>query len=185
LVILYYVELSKDEALDLALNNNIVIVKIILDNEYEESHYEKTSRMMESSSLNLGDLQGEEFFVDSDNEEVKADWILPIIQKDMIYKKSILQLKSKYVCEMTEEIVEIKDCEHAVGKVKLIHWENILNITKIESTGTCILEVSMFKSPHYNIMGKILIFMLCSVILGISSLLIKLSQGLRRICVMD
>ena len=29
-----YVELSEDKALDLSLNNNIGIVKIILDNEY-------------------------------------------------------------------------------------------------------------------------------------------------------
>jgi len=45
--------------------------------------------MMESSSISLGDLQGEEFTVDKENEDVKRDWILPIIQKDMIYKKSI------------------------------------------------------------------------------------------------
>ena len=83
------VELSENEAIDLALalNNNKGIVKIILDNEYVKSQYEKTSHIMESSSISLGDLQGEEFVVD--NEEVKGDWVLPIIQKDMIYKKSI------------------------------------------------------------------------------------------------
>ena len=42
---------------------------------------------MQSSSVSLSDLQGEEFVVDNDHEEVKGDWVLPIIQKDMIYKK--------------------------------------------------------------------------------------------------
>ena len=51
-----YVELSEDEALDLALNTNKGIVEIMLDNEYEESDYEKTSHMMESSSISIGDL---------------------------------------------------------------------------------------------------------------------------------
>ena len=51
-----YVELSKDEALGLALNNNKGIVEIILDNEYKESDYEETRYMMESSSVSLGDL---------------------------------------------------------------------------------------------------------------------------------
>ena len=88
-----YVELSEDEALDLALGNNKGIVEIIEDNEYEESDYEETSHMMESSSVSLGDLQGDEFVVDNDHEEVKGDWVLSIIQKDMIYKKFIFQLK--------------------------------------------------------------------------------------------
>ena len=37
-----YVELSEDETLDLALNNNKGIVEIISDNEYKESDYEQT-----------------------------------------------------------------------------------------------------------------------------------------------
>ena len=45
--------------------------------------------MMESSLISLGDLQGEEFVIDNDHEEIKGDWVLPIIQKEMIYKKSI------------------------------------------------------------------------------------------------
>ena len=49
--------------------------------------------MMKSSSVSLGDLQGEEFVVDNDHDEVKGDWVLPIIQKDMSYKKFIFQLK--------------------------------------------------------------------------------------------
>ena len=58
--------------------------------------------MMESSAISLGKLQGGEFTVDNKNENVKGDWVLPIIQKDMIYKKSIFQLKSRYVCETME-----------------------------------------------------------------------------------
>ena len=125
-----YVELSECEALDVALSNNKGIVEIILDNEYEESDYEETSHMMESSSISLGDLQGEEFVVDNDHEEVKGDWVLPIIQKDMIYKKSIFQLKSKYVCEMMEGDLERNDCEYDVGEVNLINWKNILKHNK-------------------------------------------------------
>ena len=45
----------------------------MLDNKYEESDYEETSHMMESSSISLCDLQGEEFVVDNDHEEVKRD----------------------------------------------------------------------------------------------------------------
>ena len=81
-----YVELGEDEALDQALDNNKGIVEIIENNEYKESDYEETSHMMESSSVCLGDLHEEEFMVDSDYEEVKGEWVLPIIQKDMIYK---------------------------------------------------------------------------------------------------
>ena len=77
--------------------------------------------MMKSSSISLVDLHGEEFVVDNENEEVKGDWILLIIQKDMIYKKFIFQLKSKYVCKMTERDLEIKDCEYDVGEVNLNH----------------------------------------------------------------
>ena len=42
--------------------------------------------MMESSLVSLGDLQSEEFVIGNDHEEVKGDWVLPIIQKDIIYK---------------------------------------------------------------------------------------------------
>ena len=81
-----YVELSEDKALDLALSNNKGIVGIILDNEYEESDYEKTSHMMESSSISLCIFQGEYFIVDNENEDVKGDGVLPIstLQKDII-----------------------------------------------------------------------------------------------------
>ena len=116
-----YVEISEDEVLYLALNNNKGIVEIILENEYEESDYEETSHMIESSSVSVGDLQGEEFVVENDHEEVEGDWVLFMIQKDLIYKKSIFQLKSKYVCEMMEGDLEIKDCEYDVGEVNLIN----------------------------------------------------------------
>ena len=92
-----YAELRKDEALDLTVNNNKEIVEIIEDNEYEESDYEETSHMMESSSVSLGDLHGEDIVVDNDHEEVKRDWVLPIIQKDMIYKKIYFSNK-KQIC---------------------------------------------------------------------------------------
>ena len=55
--------------------------------------------------------------MDNENEDVKGDWVLPIVQKDMIYKKSIFQLKRKYACEMMEGDLEIKDCEYDVGEV--------------------------------------------------------------------
>ena len=48
----------------------------------------------------------------------------------MIYKKSIFQLKSKYVCEMMEGDLEIKDCEYDVEEVNLINGENILKHKK-------------------------------------------------------
>jgi len=48
----------------------------------------------------------------------------------MIYKKSIFQLKSKYVCEMMAGDLEIKDCEYDVGEVNLINWKNILKYNK-------------------------------------------------------
>ena len=47
--------------------------------------------MMKVVQSVFGDLQGEEFTVDNENKDVKGDWVLPIIQKDMIYKKSIFQ----------------------------------------------------------------------------------------------
>ena len=99
--------------------------------EEEETDYEETSHMMENSSISLDDLQREEFTVDNENENVKGDWVLPTIQrKIMIYKKSIFQLKSKYICEMMEGDVEIKDCEYDVGEFNLINWENILTHNK-------------------------------------------------------
>ena len=64
-----YVEVSEDEALDLALNNNKGIVKIILD--------DGNKSYMESSSISLGDLQGEKFVVDNENEEVKESGSFP------------------------------------------------------------------------------------------------------------
>jgi len=75
------------EALYLTLNNNKGIIEVTIEEE-EETEYEETSHMMESSSINLDDLQGEEFTVDNENDDVKGDWVLPIIQKDMIYKKN-------------------------------------------------------------------------------------------------
>jgi len=116
-----YVEHSEDEALELSLSNNKGILEIMLDNEYEASHYEETSHMMDSSSISLDDLQGEEFVVNNYHEEVKGNWILSIIQKDMIYKKFIFQFKSKYVCEMMEGDLEIRDCDYYVREVNLIN----------------------------------------------------------------
>jgi len=86
--------------------------------------------MIESSSVSPCNLLGEEFVVDTDYEKVKGDWVILIIQKDMIYKKFIFKLKSKYVCEMIEGDLEIKDCEYNVGKVNLINWKNILKHNK-------------------------------------------------------
>ena len=96
-----YFEISEEEALDLALKNNKVIVEVVMEDEYEESEYEETSHMMESSTISFGDRQGEEFITDNENEDIKGDWVLAIIQKDIIYKKFIFWLKS-YVCEMME-----------------------------------------------------------------------------------
>ena len=70
--------------------------------------------MMENNSISLGDFQGEEFVVDNENEDFKGDWIFPIIQKDTIYQKSIFQLMNKYICEMMEGDLEVKDCEYDV-----------------------------------------------------------------------
>ena len=52
-----YFEISKEEALDLALNNNKGIVEITTgEEEYEETEYEKSSYMVESSAVSLGEL---------------------------------------------------------------------------------------------------------------------------------
>ena len=40
-----------------------------------------------------------------------------MIQKDMIYKMSIFELKNKYVSEIVEGDLPIKDCEYDVGEV--------------------------------------------------------------------
>jgi len=69
-----YFEISEEEALDLTLNNNKGIVDVTIEEEeYEETDYEETSHMMENSSFSIGDLQGEEFTVDTENEDVKGD----------------------------------------------------------------------------------------------------------------
>ena len=113
-----------------------------MNNEYKESDHEETNDMMESGSISLSDLQGEEFVVDNGNEEVKGDWVFPIIQKDMIYEKFIFQLKRKYVCEMVEGDLEIKDCEYDVREVNLINRKNILEHNKDEIIHISMLEVS-------------------------------------------
>ena len=70
---LYYFEISEEEALDLALNNNKGTVEITIDEEeYEETKYEESSHMMKSSAISLGDLQGEEFTMDNENEDAKG-----------------------------------------------------------------------------------------------------------------
>jgi len=68
------------------LKKNNGIVQIVLEDEYEKSDYEKTTHAMESSLICFGHLQGEEV-VDYENKEVKGDWILLTIQKDMIHAK--------------------------------------------------------------------------------------------------
>ena len=67
-----YFEFSKKEALDLALKNKSII-KMVLEDEYEESDQEETSHIMESSSISLGDLLGEEFILNNENEAIKGD----------------------------------------------------------------------------------------------------------------
>ena len=52
-----YFELNNEEALDLILKNNEGMVEIVLEDEYEDTDYEKTSHIIESSSISLGDLQ--------------------------------------------------------------------------------------------------------------------------------
>ena len=129
---------------------------------------------MESNSISLGNLQGEEFIIDNENEDVKGDWVLPIIQKDMMYKKFTFQLKSKYVCKMMEGDLKIKDCEYDVGEVNLINWEDILEHSKDRKYRYIHVRSIQVQITPYNIMAKILIFMLCFVILGIPNLTIKL-----------
>jgi len=120
-----YFELSEEEALDVSMKNNKEIIEIILEDEYVERDYEKTSHMMECSSLSFSDL-----VVHNENEEVKENWALPIIQKDEIYKKFIFQLKSKYICEMMEEDLQKKECNYDVGEVSHINWGNIFKHNK-------------------------------------------------------
>ena len=43
----------------------------MLEDRYKESDYKETSHMMESSLIILGNLQGEEFIVDNENENLK------------------------------------------------------------------------------------------------------------------
>ena len=50
----------------------------------KDCDYDEISHTMEKSLINLGDLQGEEFIIDNENEDVKGAWVPPIIQKDMI-----------------------------------------------------------------------------------------------------
>jgi len=82
-------EFSEEEALDLTLKNNEGIIEIVLKDKYEESEYKETSHMMENSSISLCDPQGEEFIIDNENEDVKGDWVLAIILKDIIKKKNL------------------------------------------------------------------------------------------------
>ena len=67
---------------------------------------------------------------------------------------------------MMEGDLEIKNCEYNVGEVNLLKWENILKHNK-KNIGLSMLEVSKSRLHHYNITAKKLIFMLCSVILGL------------------
>ena len=55
----------------------------------------------------------------------------------------------------------------------------------IESIAISMLEVPKYELLHYSIMAKILIFMLCFVTTDIPNLIIKLSQELRLISIMD
>ena len=56
---LNYFELSKEKARELTPDNNKGIIKIVMEDEYEESDYKEISHMMKSSSISLSDLQGE------------------------------------------------------------------------------------------------------------------------------
>ena len=47
---------------------------------------EKTSYIMESIAISLGNFQGKEFTVDNENEDVKENWIIPMTLEDIIYK---------------------------------------------------------------------------------------------------
>lgn len=53
----------------------------------------KISHMMKSSLISMGDLQGEEFIIDNEDEDVKRDCVLPIIHKEIIYEKLYLSIK--------------------------------------------------------------------------------------------
>ena len=53
----------------------------------------KISHMMKSSLISLGDLQGEKFIIDNENKDVKGDWVIPIIHKEIIYEKLHLSIK--------------------------------------------------------------------------------------------
>jgi len=92
-----------------------------MEDEYEKSYYEEMSHMMKSSSISFGDLQGEESIVYNENDDVKVDWVLPIIQEDIIYKNFILQLKSKHISEKMEADLVIKNCEYDVGELILLN----------------------------------------------------------------
>jgi len=137
--------------LGLSLNDNNIIVEIILKDEYEESDYEETNHMMKNTPISLGDIQGEEFVVDNENEEVKANWVLPIIQKDMIYKSR--PFNWIYVCETMEGDLEIKHCEYDVGEVNLINWKNILKhdkYWKYRHIYVGSIQVQIIPSPYYG-----------------------------------
>ena len=54
-----------------------------MKNEYEENNYEEISHMIESSLISLGELKIEVFIMDCENEQIKGDWLLPIISKDI------------------------------------------------------------------------------------------------------
>ena len=60
-----------------------------MEEECKESYYKETSNVIKSRSISLRDLQGEEFTTHNEIEDVKGDRVLPIIQKDMMYKKYI------------------------------------------------------------------------------------------------
>jgi len=55
-----YLEISEEEALDLALKNHKGIVEVVMEDQYVESDYEETSHIIGSSSISLRNLQGEE-----------------------------------------------------------------------------------------------------------------------------
>ena len=54
---LHYFELSEEETLDIALKYDERIIEIALEDEYEESDYEKISHMMKSSSISFDHIQ--------------------------------------------------------------------------------------------------------------------------------
>lgn len=95
----------------------------------EESDYEENNMMKENDNrheITLEGLRGEEeFAIDGDNQSPPTDWVLPTLQKDHIYKKSIFEFESKYVCERMEGDLEIKDWSFDVGEINLINWKSI------------------------------------------------------------